>query len=256
MNDLISIITPCYNSEKFIEETIQSVLNQSFVNWEWWIIDDCSTDKSIEIIQKHLTDKRINLIQLSENSGAAVARNKGLENANGGYITFIDSDDLWDSIFLEKSYNYLKKNQEELVYASYKRVDEDLNPLLNDFIAEDQIDYNRILYNCPIPMLTAMYDARRIGKVIIPDVELREDYAMWIEVLKKIPKARAISETLATYRIRKSSYSRNKIKILKKQFAVYYDFLGLSLLKSTYYTLHWALNGIRKYEKFKLGNNR
>lgn len=256
MKDLVSIITPCYNSEKYIEETIRSVLGQSFDDWEWWIIDDCSTDNSVQIIKKYTSDPRIHLIELEKNSGAAEARNKGLEKANGRYITFIDSDDLWLFDFLEKSVAFLKNNNEELVYASYKRVDEELKPLLSDFIAEDHIDYKRMLYNCPIPMLTAMYDSQRIGKIMIPEVHLREDYAMWIRVLEKIPMARAIEEPLAIYRIRKSSYSRNKFQILKKQFDVYYKFLNLSLLKSVYFTFHWILNGIKKYERLKLGNNR
>lgn len=254
MNNTVSIITPCYNSEKFIGETIDSVLNQTYQDWEWLIVDDGSVDKSVEIIRQY-DDPRIHLIVLDENAGAAEARNIGLEKAFGRYISFLDSDDVWLPHFLETSIKYLQKNNEELVYATYKRHDEDLKPLLEDFIAEDNITFDRILYNCPIPMLTAMYDSQRIGKIKIPDIDMREDYAMWIEVLRKIPKARAIKEPLAIYRIRKSSYSRNKFRILRKQFAVYSEFLQLSLLKSTYYTLHWALNGMKKYEKLKFRGN-
>lgn len=256
MEKLVSIITPCYNSEAYIEQTIRSVLAQTYTHWEWWIVDDCSDDSSVQMIEKHTVDPRINLIRLNKNSGAAVARNHGIKNAVGRYITFIDSDDLWLPEFLEKSISFLETNKEELVYSSYKRVDETLKPLLNDFVAEDHIDYKRLLYNCPIPMLTAVYDSSRIGKIEIPDVELREDYAMWLEILKKIPEARSISESLAVYRIRKTSYSRNKLKILKKQFAVYYKFLNLSLPQSVYFTFHWMLNGIKKYERFKFRNNR
>lgn len=257
VNDLtpkISIITPCYNSEKYIAETIESVLNQTYTDWEWIIADDCSQDNSVEIIQQY-PDQRIRLITSNKNSGAAQARNLALEQARGRYITFIDSDDLWLPHFLEATINYLTKNEEELVYASYKRVDENLQPLLDDFIAEDKVDFNRLLRNCPIPMLTALYDSERIGKVKIPDVDMREDHAMWLNVLQKIPYARAIKEPLAVYRIRESSYSRNKFLILKKQFMVYYGFLNLSLLQSTYYTVQWALNGMKKYEKFKLRNH-
>lgn len=253
MNPTVSIITPCYNSEKYIAETIQSVLNQSFTDWEWIIVDDCSKDDSVEII-KNYTDKRIKLIELKRNSGAAEARNIALNEANGRYITFIDSDDVWYPHFLETTLNYLIQNEEELVYTSYKRVDENLELLLDDFTAEDKIDFKRILYNCPIPMLTALYDSKRIGKIKIPEVDKREDYAMWLNVLKKVPYARAIKEPLALYRIREASYSRNKFLILKKQFMVYYAFLNLSLLQSTYYTVHWALNGMKKYEKFKFRN--
>jgi teichuronic acid biosynthesis glycosyltransferase TuaG len=253
--DKISIITPCYNSENYIEQTILSVINQTYENWEWWIVDDCSKDQSVEII-RNFNDPRIHLIALEKNAGAAEARNIGLRNASGRFITFIDSDDVWLPHFLKTAVNYLIENGEELVYGTYKRHDEDLNPLLEDFVAEDNITYDRILYNCPIPMLTSMYDTKRIGKIPIPEVDMREDYAMWIEILKRIPKARAIKEPLAIYRIRKTSYSRNKFLILRKQFNVYYKYLKLSLLKSTYYTLHWALNGMKKYEKLKLRNDR
>lgn len=255
MKPEISIITPCYNSGKYISETIQSVLNQTFTNWEWWIVDDQSSDRSVELINA-FHDPRIHLIQLETNSGAAEARNRGIENAKGRYVTFLDSDDVWSPNFLETAHRFLVENKEELVYASYKRHDEELKPLLEDFIAEDHITFNRILYNCPIPMLTAMYDSARIGKIRIPEVDMREDYAMWIEILKKIPEARAIKEPLAIYRIRKTSYSRNKFRILRKQFAVYSKFLNLSLLQSTYYTLNWALNGMKKYEKLKFRGNR
>ena len=249
----ISIITPCYNSEKFIQATIQSVLEQTFENWEWIIVDDCSRDNSVELIRQH-QDQRITLIALNENVGAAQARNIAVEKARGRFLTFLDSDDVWLPKFLETAVNYLKNNQEELVYASYKRFDEDLNPLLEDFIAEDKITYKRLLFNCPIPMLTAMYDTQRIGKIPIPEVDMREDYAMWLNVLREIPQARAITEPLAIYRIRQSSYSRNKFLILRKQFMVYYKFLKLSLPQSTYYTVHWIMNGLKKYEKFKRRN--
>src|SRR5690606_22137147 len=178
----ISIVTACYNSEKFIQATIQSVLEQTFENWEWIIVDDCSRDNSVELIHQH-QDQRITLIALNENVGAAQARNIAVEKARGRFLTFLDSDDVWLPKFLETAVNYLKNNQEELVYASYKRFNEDLKPLLEDFIAEDKVTYKRLLFNCPIPMLTAMYDTQRIGKIPIPEVDMREDYAMWLNVL-------------------------------------------------------------------------
>ena len=245
---LVSIITPCYNSEKFITETYQSIKDQIYINWEWIIVDDASTDKSVEII-KSFNDDGVKLLEQKVNKGASEARNKGLNLANGRFITFIDSDDLWLPNFLEKTINYLANTKEELVYASYKRVDEDLQPLLTDFIAIDYIDRNRILYNCPIPMLTSVYDTERIGKITFPEVELREDHAMWIDLLQKVRYARAIKETLAIYRIRNNSVSRNKLKIALKQYEVYRKYLKMNFLKSSYYTFFWALNGMKKYGK-------
>ncbi len=242
----ISIITACYNSEKYISDVIDSVLNQTYTDWEWVIVDDNSTDLSPSIIKKY-DNPKIKLIQLKENQGASKARNIGLKQAKGRYITFIDSDDIWLPNFLEKVITYLIENNEEVVYTSYKRYDENLNPLLPDFIAEDNINFDRLLYNCPMPMLTTIYDSQRIGKIPIPEVLKREDYAMWLTIMQKIPHARAIAESLAIYRIRNNSYSRNKWSMLKSQFLVYYNFLGLSLYRSLYYTIHWAFNGLKKY---------
>jgi len=247
--ELISIITPCYNSEKYISETYDSINSQSYNNWEWIIVDDCSSDKSVEIIQS-FNDKRIKLVIQSKNQGAAYARNLALNKAQGRFITFLDSDDLWLPNFLETTINYLLENNEELVYSSYKRVDENLEPLLADFIAVDKVDQNRILYNCPIPMLTSVYDSKRIGKILVPNVELREDHAMWIDLLGRIKYARAINESLAIYRIRNNSVSRNKLRIAKKQYDVYRYYLKMNFFKSSYYTFFWAINGLKKYGKF------
>ncbi|MDH0658582.1 glycosyltransferase family 2 protein [Empedobacter sp. GD03865] len=247
--EIVSIITPCYNSEKYIADTYNSIKSQSYKNWEWIIVDDCSSDKSVEII-KSFNDNRIKLIIQSKNQGAAYSRNLALNKAQGRFITFLDSDDLWLPNFLETTINYLIENNEELVYSSYKRVDENLKPLLTDFIAVDKVDRNRILYNCPIPMLTSVYDSKRIGKIPVPDVELREDHAMWIDLLGRIKYARAINESLAIYRIRNNSVSRNKLRIAKKQYDVYRYYLKMNIFKSSYYTFFWAMNGLKKYGKF------
>ncbi len=246
--ELVSIITPCYNSEKYITETYQSIKNQSYTNWEWIIVDDYSRDNSVLVIRS-FNDQRIKLFVQENNQGAANARNLALSNVSGRYITFIDSDDLWLPNFLETTIHYLKNNNENLVYTSYKRVDENLKPLLKDFIAIDKVDYGRILYNCPIPMLTSVYDSSVIGIIKFPQVELREDHAMWIELLKKIKYARAIEESLAIYRIRENSVSRNKFNIALKQYNVYRKFLKMNFLNSAYYTFFWALNGLKKYGK-------
>lgn len=246
--ELVSIITPCYNSERFIAETYQSIKQQSYSNWEWIIVDDCSTDNSVQTIYS-FNDDRIKLIVQKSNQGAASARNLALSKAKGRYMTFIDSDDLWLPKFLETTINYLKRENESLVYTSYKRVDENLKPLLEDFIAIDKVDYERILYNCPIPMLTSVYDSSVMGIVEFPKVELREDHAMWIHLLKKIKYARAIEEPLAIYRIRENSVSRNKLNIALRQYDVYRKFLKMNFLQSSYYTFFWALNGLKKYGK-------
>lgn len=243
----VSIITACYNSEKFISETIDSVLNQTYPNWEWIIVDDCSTDSSIKIIENY-KDDRIKLLKLKKNMGTAIARNYGINQAKGRYISFIDSDDLWLPTALEERIKYLQENNESAVYTSYKRVNEKLEPCLKDFSAEDNVNFNRLLLNCPVFISTLIYDTNKIGKIIFPDVCRREDYAMILNLSKKTI-IRAINKPLVIYRIRYNSYSRNKWLMFKLQFFVYYNFLQLSLYKSIYYTVQWAFNGLKKYER-------
>lgn len=249
MNNLtsVSIITANFNSANFIGDTIESVLKQTYTDWEWIIIDDCSTDNSVEIIKKY-TDSRIKLIVLEKNQGAAIARNYGLKSACGRYIAFIDSDDLWLPNALEKRINFLKQNNEKAVYTSYKRVDENLNPCLADFVAEDMVSYKRLLFNCPVFISTLIYDSNKTGKIYFPDVHKREDYAMILNLSKVIGRFRALNLPLVIYRIRQNSYSRNKWLMLKLQFLVYYKFLKLPLYKSLYYTTHWVINGLKKYK--------
>lgn len=244
----VSIITACYNTEKFIEDTIKSVINQSYKDWEWIIVDDCSTDGSVNIIKKY-TDDRIKLIESKTNKGASEARNLGLEKAKGRYIAFIDSDDVWDLNSLEKRINYLRNAQEQAVYTSYRRADENLNIVLKDFIAEDNVNYKRMLQNCPVFISTLVYDTQKSGIIKFPEVHRREDYAMFFDLLKNVKIIRALKEPLVTYRIRNNSYSRNKWLMFKLQFLVYYKFLKLPLYKSLYYTTQWAINGLIKYER-------
>ena len=248
MERLVSIITPCYNSGKYIVDTYQSILKQTYKNWEWIIIDDKSTDNSVELI-KSFNNSKIRLIVNNINSGASISRNKGLELAKGDFITYIDSDDLWEKDFLSETIYFLEKKDEILVYTYYKRVDENLNKILDDFIAIDNIDYNRLLYNCPIPMLTSVYDRSKIGKVYFPDVELREDHAMWLTLLTKIEFARGLKKSLGIYRIRDNSVSRNKFNIAIKQYQLYRKFLNMNLITSLYYTFNWGVNGLKKYGK-------
>ena len=147
----ISIITPSYNSAEYLEETIQSVLYQTFQDWEWLITDDKSQDLSVEIIKKY-NDPRIKLLVLEKNLGAGEARNNALSRAKGRFITFLDSDDYWEPEFLEKMLSFMKENKAELAYSSYARCDENLVPILKDFEADTEVTFSNLLKTCRLSL--------------------------------------------------------------------------------------------------------
>lgn len=244
----ISIITPSYNSSKFIEETAKSVLGQTFTDFEWLITDDQSSDNTVEIIQK-INDPRIVLTIAEKNGGAGHARNLSLEKATGRYITFIDADDFWEPNFLEEMVSFMKKNNAELAYSNYARCDESLKPTIEDFKADKEVTFNNLLKTCRLSLLSSMYDSKRVGKEYFPKGSKREDHVMWLNLLKKIPVGKPLPKTMAKYRMHASSISRKKTNIMKDQYLVYKDYMHFSTLKSWYYTANWAFNGFKKYSK-------
>ena len=244
----VSIITPCYNSAPFLEETIQSVLSQTFTDWEWIITDDQSTDHSVEIIKKY-QDSRIILIEAEKNGGAGHARNLSLEKATGKYITFLDADDYWEPNFLETMVHFMQKEKAELAYCSYARCDENLKPKIADFEADIDVTFENLLKTCRLSLLASIYDSERVGKEYFPEGSKREDHVMWLNLLKKIPKGLPVKKTLAKYRMREGSVSRNKTHIMKDQYLVYKDHMQFSTLKSLYFTANWAFNGFKKYSR-------
>lgn len=244
----VSIITPVFNSSKFLEKTIASVLNQTFTDWEWMITDDKSTDNSVEIIQK-INDSRIQLILSDKNGGAGHARNLSLKQASGRFITFLDADDFWEPNFLEEMIWFMKKENTELAYSNYARCDENLNPVIDDFKADKPVTFDNLLKTCRLSLLSSMYDSQRVGKEYFPEGSKREDHVMWLNLLKKIPVGKPLPKTMAKYRMHQSSISRKKSNIVKDQYLVYKDYMNFSTVKSLYYTANWALNGFMKYSK-------
>jgi len=247
IKELVSIITPSYNSSKFIEETIASVQAQTYSYWEMLITDDGSTDNSFEIIKKICKkDSRIKLFSI-KNAGPAVARNNSIKHAKGKYIAFIDSDDLWMSEFLSTSIKFITKS-EGFIFSSYKRCNETtLKEQYKDFIVPENVTYMDILKTNSISCLTAFIDIEKLGKEFMPEVLYRQDMGLWLKYLKKINYAKGIKETLAIYRIRDNSHSRNKKKLLKPQWYFYRHVENLSLVTSVYLMIVWGYRGFKKY---------
>lgn len=237
MNDygLVSIITPSYNSAQFISETIESIIAQSYTNWELLITDDCSTDNSCEIIEQYANkDNRIKLFKLALNSGAGVARNNSIKESKGRFIAFCDSDDRWKAEKLKVQLSYMVKNNVEICYSSYLTCDEE-NNIMGIVVGYRSVTYSKILKDDSIGFLTCIYDTRNVGKIYMPLLRKRQDWAMKILLMQKCPVAHGIQDVLAYYRVRKDSLSRNKLKLIKYNVQVYKEVLHFNWL------LSWAM---------------
>lgn len=246
--DLVSIITPSYQSAQFVTQTIESVLSQTHQNWEMIIVDDVSPDNSNEIIEGYIhKDSRFRLIKLDKNSGPATARNRAIEEARGRYIAFLDADDLWLPQKLEKQIVHMKSNNLPFTYSSYYIIDESDRDL-GHFTTQESISYASMLKTCSVGCLTAIYDSRLLGKVFMPDILKRQDYGLWLKILREIKTAKGLLEPLAVYRIRKKSVSSNKLKAAYYQWKIYREIEKLNLFKSSYNFVHYAYHGLKKYQ--------
>lgn len=241
---LISIITPLYNSSDYLETAIQSVISQTYRNWEMIIVDDCSKDDSLEKAQRYAAlDARIKVLQLAKNSGAAAARNAAIEISKGRFIAFLDSDDLWEFNKLERQIQYMLINDVDFSYTAYEKIDE--NGKAFSVMGVPQIvSYVDLLKTNCIGCLTVIYDTKKIGKVYMPINTKREDYATWLAILKKIDYAYGMNEVLAQYRVYDSQTSSKKAKMAKENWRLYRDVEKLGLLKSVYYFSHYAIRGV------------
>ncbi|WP_264535691.1 glycosyltransferase family 2 protein [Flavobacterium sp. N1736] len=233
MSELVSIITPTFNAEKYIKATIQSVQNQSYPNWEMILVDDASTDETVSIIKEFAqNDNRIKLTELSKNSGNGFARNVALENATGKYIAYLDADDLWFPIKLEKQIAFLKTNNLPFTFSFYDCIDEEGNNLRKRVEAPLNLTYKQLFFCNYVGNLTAIYDADYFGKIVIEATQKRQDWRLWLTILKQIKTTKPVPEPLAFYRIRKDSISSSKFKLIKHNFGVYRDFHGFNFVFS------------------------
>lgn len=248
MSTLVSIITPTYNSANFIAETVRSVQNQTHQNWEMIIIDDGSSDDTVAMVSElSRNEQRIKFFPLDNNVGPAKARNTGIENATGKYMTFLDADDIWFPDFIENSITTIQKTGIPFVFSSYRRSNENLEFVYSDFIVPEKVTYSDILKSNSISCLTAFIDVEILGKKRMPEIRKRQDMGLWLKYLKEIPFAYGIQEPKAIYRIRENSLSRNKKNLIKYQWQFYREVENLNIFQSAYYMLHWMYRGFMKY---------
>ena len=208
---LVSIIMPSWNTGKFIADSINSVIHQTYQNWELLIVDDCSTDNTDDIVSS-FSDQRIKYIKNEKNLGAALTRNRAMREAHGEWIAFLDSDDLWEPLKLEKQIGFMLENGIVFSYHEYAKIDENSKPL-NIFVSGPQIVDKRRIYRYDyIGQLTMMYSAKHFGLIQIKDIKKNNDYAIRLQLFKKDgTQCFLIRENLASYRVRKSSISHDKI---------------------------------------------
>ena len=237
MNPLVSIITPLYNNANVIKETINSVCCQSYSNWELILVDDASSDQTVNVVKPFSeSDLRIKLFKHSHNKGAAEARNLGTKMAKGSYIAFLDADDLWKANKLDLQVNQLKNNITDVSFGSYEWINSEGSPLGKNIYAIEQLTYKKLLKANYIGNLTGMYNSEKLGKIYTKDLKKRQDWLLWLEALRRSGRpAIGINETIAYYRITGGSLSSNKIALIKHNFNVYRKGLGFSILKSSFY---------------------
>lgn len=249
---LISVITPAYNAERFIDETIESVLQQTYPHWEMVIVDDCSTDKTVDIVENYVKqDQRIKLITLDTNSGSAVARNTAMDHAQGDYIAFLDSDDVWFPEKLTKQLAFMQEKNIAFSFTKYVRMHEDGTLTKAVTNAPHKVGYEQLMKHCVIGCLTVMLDMRKIGPMRMINIRTRQDYVFWLHITKKGIPAYGLPEVLAKYRLVEDSISSNKIKAAKQNWHVYRHIEQQSLLKSLWYFSNYALTSVKNTVTFK-----
>ena len=247
MNPKVSIITPVYNSQKFLEECILSVQNQSYSNWEHILVDDCSKDDSLSIIRKYAEkDNRIKYHQLKKNSGAGVARNFAIEKAIGSYIAFLDSDDIWFPKKLEMQLDFMKENDYHFTFTDYEQFKEEDTSEPKIIRCKAIVTYSRALLKNPIGCLTVVYDAKHFGKKYMPSIRKRQDYALWLELLK-LENGYGLDKCLARYRTGNDSIPANKMDLLKYEWRIYREVEGLSWIRSSFYLLSAVVLKLKSY---------
>lgn len=244
--DLVSIITPSFNTGAFVASTIESVLAQTYPNFEMIIVDDCSTDDGPAVIREFVRrDNRIRFYQNAKNLGPSKSRNTAIDLAKGRFIAFLDSDDIWYPEKLEQQVEFMIGNGHEFTFTAYDKISED-GETIGRVNVPKKVNHEDLLKTCSVGCLTAMYDTAKMGKVFMPEIRKRQDFALWVKILKLIPIGYGIKAPLAKYRVRNSSISGNKWKASGYQWKVYREIEKLSLVQSSYYFLHYTINGLIK----------
>ena len=246
MEDKVSIIIPVHNAGDFIEETVQSVLDQEFDNWELLLIENGSTDDTLDKINRlSESDTRIKVLDLKESASAAKARNAGVKASDGRYIAFLDADDLWKTDKLSKELEFIKEKNAAFVFTGYEFGDSDAKPTGKIVTVPESIDHKQAMKNTTIFTSTVMFDTTLIDreKIEMPDIK-SEDTALWWKILREGYLAYGLNENLVIYRRPNKSLSSNKFEAIKRIWYLYRKWEKLSFIKSAWYFVNWAVRAV------------
>lgn len=221
MFDLVSIVMPTYNSSEFVVESILSIQAQTYANWELLITDDCSSDKTVNLIQNLASmDSRIKVFQLAENGGAGVARNYCIEKAAGRYIAFLDSDDLWAPDKLEKQLMFMAQLNRDFSFTAYNHID-----IAGDFLKKidvpASVDHKSLLTGNVIATATVMIRREAFQDLNMPDFPRAQDFALWLKLLREVTNAYGLQEPLSDYRVTPNTGNRRKFFALKYLYNIF-----------------------------------
>ncbi|AFJ01902.1 Putative N-acetylgalactosaminyl-diphosphoundecaprenol glucuronosyltransferase [Methylophaga frappieri] len=242
-DNLVSIITPLHNAEEYITQTIESVLGQTYSNWELIIVDDVSSDNSVVLVEKYVAQyARVKLIRLEQNSGAAVARNAAIKVAKGRYLAFLDSDDLWLPTKLEKQLAFMQETGHPFTYTAYEKINES-GRLIGKVGVPVRVNYQQLLKTCYLGCLTVMLDRTYFDDISMPLIRRRQDFGLWLRLLKKVDFAYGIRDVLGQYRVHEKSISSNKFTTSAYTWQLYRQVEQLNLLKSLYYFGQYSIRG-------------
>ncbi len=245
----VTVLMPAYNAEGYIEQAIQSVIDQTFTDWQLLVIDDCSTDSTAEIVERMAqSEPRIRLLRNPENMGVARTRNRGLDLCDGSYVALLDSDDLWYPEKLSKQVALAQATGAGIVYCSYGLIDETGKKICDDFIVPEKTDFSATLITSVISCSTALLDRQALGERRFPVGFYHEDYAFWLTLLRDGLTAAGNTEVLGAYRLLSGSRASNKLCSAMNRWRVYRKHLRLPLGQSLRCWAGYALGGLRKYK--------
>ena len=243
-----SIVITAYNAHRTLRETLDSVLAQTFSDYEVWVVNDCSTDDTRQIIEEYMhLDARVHLLNNEKNLGAAESRNCGMQQATGEYIAFLDSDDVWLPEKLEKQIAFMEKTGSDIGYCSYRFIDEEGQPIKKPYIVPARTDYKKMLGENVIGLSTAMIRGELKEHYRMRADFYCEDYVFWMDLLKDGKVAAGLTEVLSLYRIRQDARSSNKKHVAKMRYRILRRYLKLNFIQAFYYFMIYFVKALKKY---------